>query len=239
MVERRIMGRNDGRSPDKGRARTRFERWGLRAAPIAVAVGSALVISSIAPAATPITIAQPVAGSQVSSPTPTISGLASNDAGDAATVRVDIYAGSNTSGSPIQTLNTTRSGASYSVQAEPLANGTYTAQASQNTGTGPVQSSPTTFQVVATYRAQILADSPDGYWRMNETSGPTPPTSRAAMTMPSTRAATRSTSPVAWARTRTLRSTSTAPRAGSGPARRGVLGRPRASQSKLSSTRST
>ncbi len=160
MVERHIMGRNDGYSPENARARAPFGRWGLRSASIAAAVGSALILSSIAPAATPITITQPVDGSQVTSPTPTISGLASNDAGDAAAVRVDIYAGSNTSGSPIQTLNTTRTGASYSVQAAPLANGTYTAQTSQTTGTGPGQSSPSTFQVVATYRAQVLADSP-------------------------------------------------------------------------------
>ena len=86
MVERQIMGWIRGRSPDRG-ARPNAARWGFRSASIAAAIGSALLLSSIAPAATPITIAQPVDGSQVTSPTPTISGLASNDPGDATAVR--------------------------------------------------------------------------------------------------------------------------------------------------------
>ncbi len=58
-----------------------------------------------------------------------------------------------------------------------LANGEYTAVASQGDDVGHTgQSDPATFTVAGaalSYSAQVLADGPDGYWRMNETSGTT------------------------------------------------------------------
>ena len=48
---------------------------------------------------------------------------AGNATGDATTVTVTIYSGSNTSGAVVQTLTATRTGSSYSVNAATLADG--------------------------------------------------------------------------------------------------------------------
>jgi hypothetical protein len=69
-------------------------------------------------------------------------------------------------------------GGEYSTQpSNDLANGTYTAVTSQGDDVGHSgQSAPTTFSVegaTPSYSAQVIADLPDGYWRMSETSGTT------------------------------------------------------------------
>jgi len=82
--------------------------------------------------------------------TPTFSGTAATGLGDEPTVAVDVYAGASATGTPMQTL-TGMAGASgaYSVIVSPaLADGTYTAQASQSDQAGLVgTSAPMTFTV--------------------------------------------------------------------------------------------
>ena len=78
-----------------------------------------------------VAISTPAASSQVNR-RPTLSGRASSVAGDAGTVIVRLYAGTAATGTPVQTLNATRSGTSWSVTpATALAVGTYTAVAEQ------------------------------------------------------------------------------------------------------------
>src|SRR5438874_1112119 len=84
----------------------------------------------------------PANASSTNDTTPTFSGTAGILTGDSATVYVRIYAGSTVSGSPVQTLTPTRNASTgaYTVDSAALAEGTYTARASQsdtagNTGT--------------------------------------------------------------------------------------------------------
>jgi hypothetical protein len=101
-----------------------------------------------------VTVASPTNNSYVTNSTPTISGTAGNattPSSDSTTVTVKVYSGPSATGTPVQTINATRSATSWSTTAATLAEGTYTAQASQqdaagNTGT----SSAVTFTVDAT-----------------------------------------------------------------------------------------
>jgi glucose/arabinose dehydrogenase len=73
-------------------------------------------------------------------PTPTLSGAAGDEPSDAGTVTVRIWSGGTASGTPLQTIDVARSGASWSVDSQQLDDGTYTAQVEQsdtrdNTGT--------------------------------------------------------------------------------------------------------
>jgi Bacterial Ig-like domain len=71
--------------------------------------------------------------------------------GTSATVTVKVYAGAGTGGSLLQTLTPTRSGGSWSTTAATLAQGTYTAQATQTDAAGNIAtSSANTFAVDTT-----------------------------------------------------------------------------------------
>jgi hypothetical protein len=87
-----------------------------------------------------VTLVSPADGALTNDPTPTLSGVAGNVAGDGATVNVKLWNGSVSAGTPRQLLTATRSGAAWSVDAATLPDGTYTARADQsdtsgNTGT--------------------------------------------------------------------------------------------------------
>jgi Bacterial Ig domain len=102
-----------------------------------------------------IAIVGPAAGGTVETTTPTLSGTAGDAPGDASTVTVRIYEGDVATGAPIQTLTAQRSGASWSVVADALPLGQYTAQASQANGQGVNGvSGPITFSVAAPRAAQ-------------------------------------------------------------------------------------
>ena len=74
----------------------------------------------------------PADGSRTNDTTPTYSGAAGTATGDSASVTVKVYAGATATGSPVQTLTATRSAATWTVDARRrLAEGTYTAQATQ------------------------------------------------------------------------------------------------------------
>ena len=96
-----------------------------------------------------VSLTVPAAGSTVVTGTPTFSGGAGSEVGDLATVTVKVWAGSGVSGSPVQTLSTSRSGGSYSVLAgSPLGSGVYTARAEQSDQAGNTGlSSANTFTV--------------------------------------------------------------------------------------------
>ncbi len=98
-----------------------------------------------------VTLTAPANGLLTTDSTPSLAGTADNATGDSTTVTIKIYSGSSATGSPVQTLTTTRSGTSWSKTASTLADGTYTVQATQadtssNTGT----SNANTFRVDTT-----------------------------------------------------------------------------------------
>jgi hypothetical protein len=98
-----------------------------------------------------ISLAAPSQGSTTGDSTPTFAGTAGTATGDSTTVVVKVYNGTAPSGTPVQTLVTTRSGGgAYAVEAtSPLALGTYTAQAEQGDASGNTGfSSANTFMVV-------------------------------------------------------------------------------------------
>ena len=104
------------------------------------------VVDSAAPV---VQITAPLTGSTVANTHPVISGTAGRATGDGVTVSVRVYAGSAPTGTPVQTLTgTVAANGTWSVTPATLAQGTYTAQATQgdsggNTGT----SNATTFTV--------------------------------------------------------------------------------------------
>jgi hypothetical protein len=121
-------------------------------------------------------LTSPATGSSTSDTTPALSGVAGTAVGDAASVTVSLYAGATASGTPAQVRTATAgTGGAYSVDALPLAPGTYTAQTAQSDLAGNVgRSAPTTFAVTgstAGYRATVMADAPRGYWRLGESGG--------------------------------------------------------------------
>ncbi|HEV7525685.1 MAG TPA: hypothetical protein VGP92_12015 [Acidimicrobiia bacterium] len=125
---------------------------------------------------TPVAITTPTASAVTSDNTPTLAGTAGSAAGDATTVTVTIHAGVGTGGSVIQTLTPTRSGSAWTVNATTLADGTYTAQASQlNALLVPVTSTPVTFTVDTAAPAIALT-------RVNGTAQTFPYTTNATVT---------------------------------------------------------
>jgi hypothetical protein len=109
---------------------------------------TSVTVDTVPPA---VTLTSPANGTFTNVNAPALSGAAGNAPGDSNTVTAKIYQGAGTGGSVLQTINVTRSGATWTTTAAALADGTYTAQAAQtdtagNTGT----SSANTFTVDAT-----------------------------------------------------------------------------------------
>jgi subtilisin-like proprotein convertase family protein len=117
-----------------------------------------------------VTLANPVNGSATSDTTPALSGGAGSASGDSTTVTVKIWSGTVASGTPLQTLTTTRSGGSWSTTAPALAQGTYTVRAEQsddasNTGL----SSANTFRVDTSAPAVTVTTPADGSYTNDTT----------------------------------------------------------------------
>ena len=90
-------------------------------------------------------------GSFTNKTTPTFTGTASNGANDSATITLRIYGGLTVGGPLIQTLETTQAAGAWAVPTKPLAEGTYTAQASQSDAAGGMGlSSANTFTIKTT-----------------------------------------------------------------------------------------
>ncbi|HVP01602.1 MAG TPA: Ig-like domain-containing protein [Solirubrobacteraceae bacterium] len=96
------------------------------------------IVDATAPAPT---ITQPTAGQWLTTATPLIKGTAGNASGDSTTVTVKLYAGASATGTPVQTLTTTRSGTAWSITPAALTDGQYTAQATQSDAVGNVGTS--------------------------------------------------------------------------------------------------
>jgi hypothetical protein len=111
-------------------------------------VNDTIVIDTTPPA---VTLTAPANNSYTANATPTLSGAAGNASGDSATVTVTIYSGTTTGGAVVQTLTTTRSGATWTKTPTTLAQGTYTAQATQTDAAGNLGvSTANTFTVETT-----------------------------------------------------------------------------------------
>lgn len=136
---------------------------------------------SVDTAAPAVTLTAPSTGTTTADSTPELAGAAGAAPGDAAVVQVEIHAGTDLSGSLVQSLSATRVGGAWSTSASPaLANGTYTAVARQGDTAGNAGVSTTsTFTVDApppqasTYRSEVMADGPRAYWRLGESGGAT------------------------------------------------------------------
>ncbi len=108
-----------------------------------------------------LTITSPADGSTTGDTTPSLAGVAGTAIGDDTAVTIRVYTGSTATGSPIQTLNTTRgAGGVYGTDAATLANGTYTAKASQSDAAGNNGQSGTTTFTVDTVAPVITLTSP-------------------------------------------------------------------------------
>src|SRR5215211_1068838 len=124
-------------------------------------------VDTVAPS---ITLDQPSPGSTTNDPTPSLSGTAGNQPGDSATVTVKLWPGSGAVGLPLQTNTSSRDAVTgaYSLTADTLANGIYTARAEQSDAAGNSgQSNTSEFTVDTTARdnppavTALLAALPD------------------------------------------------------------------------------
>ena len=104
-----------------------------------------------------VTLRRPVSGSTTHNTKPAFSGTAGTMPGDSSKIRVKLFPGSGTSGSPLRTLVARVSGGSWSVApTKPLAGGTYTAQAEQSNSAGNTGvSRPHAFTIDTTLPAQV------------------------------------------------------------------------------------
>jgi len=111
-----------------------------------------------------VSVTVPAAGAVLNSSTPTVSGLAGQASGDDPSVTLRLYAGSTVSGSPMQTVKVTPSGASWTTGAvAALADGTYTALAEQSDAAGNTgKSAAVTFTVDTTLPAVTLTSPTAG-----------------------------------------------------------------------------
>jgi hypothetical protein len=108
-----------------------------------------------------VTLTAPATAVPTGDSTPTLKGGAGAGQGDSSTVTVKLYAGSSTSGSPVQTLSATRTGGSWSIDAGALGDGTYTARAEQADAAGNTgASSSRTFRVDATAPNTAITGGP-------------------------------------------------------------------------------
>ena len=109
------------------------------------ATGQVYTIDQTAPT---VSLTAPANSSALSTDEPTFSGSAGLAAGDLPTITIKIYSGSSATGTLVQTLTTTGVGSYAVAPTTPLANGTYTAQASQSDDAGNTGlSGTTTFSV--------------------------------------------------------------------------------------------
>ncbi|MGH9164717.1 MAG: beta strand repeat-containing protein, partial [Acidimicrobiales bacterium] len=115
-----------------------------------------------------VTLTSPVHNSRTSNTTPALSGVAGNVAGDSATVTVRIYNGTGTGGAVVQTIPVARTGGTWTTTAAALADGTYTAQATQTDAANTGTSSANTF-TVDTVAPAVTVTSPANGATVNDT----------------------------------------------------------------------
>src|SRR4051795_5616827 len=114
-------------------------------------------------AAPRVGLVAPTAGSSTSDPDPALPGTAGTSPGDAGSVTVAIYAGSTTSGDPIETDVATVSGAGvWSVTPSQLGEGPYTVKVTQTDAAGNASSAAHGFTVDTTAPDTELDAGPTG-----------------------------------------------------------------------------
>ena len=127
---------------------------------------------SIDTGAPTLTLTEPADGATTNDPTPALSGTAGTAAGDGQTITVRIYAGTTVTGTPVQAITTIRSGGTWDAAAATLADGTYTAQASQSDAAGNTGTSAAhTFNLDGGAPAVTLTDPADGSSTNDSTPG--------------------------------------------------------------------
>jgi hypothetical protein len=116
---------------------------------LALVAGAGLLAPGSARASAPtVTLDVPANGALVTGGQPTFKGSAGDAPTDTGTVTIEVYAGSSTAAVPVEVLQAAVDSGGYSVVATGLADGTYTAVASESDGAGNVGSSaPMTFSV--------------------------------------------------------------------------------------------
>ncbi|HTU39967.1 MAG TPA: LamG-like jellyroll fold domain-containing protein [Acidimicrobiales bacterium] len=125
-------------------------------------------------------VSAPGAGATVADATPSIAGTGLDKDTMADDLRVDVFSGSDGSGTPVQSLLAPRSGGSWNAEsAKGLPNGTYTAKVTQSDSSGSYGSATRTFTISGAtdpetgYATSVRSDEPAGYWRLGEASGTT------------------------------------------------------------------
>jgi hypothetical protein len=157
-----------------------------------------------------VAITSPTAAGAVNTSTPTISGTAGDNGApntDSPTVTVKIYAGTTATGSAIQTLSATRSGTAWSIATSSLANGQFTAQATQTDAAGNTGTSTAVTFVVDTTTPAVTLTAPSNNSISNNTTptfsgaagnaaGPSPSADSATVTVKIYAGSTATGSPV-------------------------------------------
>lgn len=99
-------------------------------------------------AAPTVTLTGPANGALITGGQPVFTGTAGDRPSASGTVTVDVYSGSTTSAVPVQVLSTTVTNGDYDVTGNGLADGTYTARASEGDSAGQVgHSGAVTFSI--------------------------------------------------------------------------------------------
>ncbi len=116
-------------------------------------------VDTTAPA---VSIAAPANGSATSDTTPAANGSAGNATGDSSSIAIKIFAGTTTSGSPLQSFTVTKSGSAWSGVLGQLTPGTYTLQAAQADDLGNAALVTNTFTVDTAPPVVTLSSPADG-----------------------------------------------------------------------------
>ncbi len=115
-----------------------------------------------------VTLTAPAAAAVLGDNTPTLGGGRGTAVGDVQTVTLRIYNGSSVGGSPVQTLTDANAGSTWQVTAAVLADGTYTAQASQDDASSTGTSAAVTFRIDTTAPTAAITAPANGA-RTNDT----------------------------------------------------------------------
>jgi hypothetical protein len=95
-----------------------------------------------------VAVTEPEDGALSTDPAPTIAGTAGTEPGDSPNITVNVYAGTDAEGDPVQALSAAAEDGAWSVTPDELADGVYTVQALQVDDGGNVgRSTPVTFTV--------------------------------------------------------------------------------------------
>jgi hypothetical protein len=122
--------------------------------------GATFTVTHVAPDPA-VTLLTPANGATITSGQPTFSGTAASSFGTLGTVTVRVYSGTGTNGIPVRTIPTTVSNGTFSTSAiPPLPDGTYTAQAEQDSVSGAGTFSSSNTFILRTAGPVITLDSP-------------------------------------------------------------------------------